>query len=432
VSNKVPVLGFTVNPSGVQAAFLTIAPQIASNDWLPAGNRYRSAPKFLQKQIRRNVVNDVDGAQVVAASMPMHLFDSLTYLSRCLDAHFRRDYRTAQHLAYYAQLRVALSILASQGIGVFNHDHIIVDGAGSCHRLNNADGTHAAVWRFLGDLSLDAGFAQRLASRLFFQNISLESILSHPSIGRTSSATVHSWMSTWGIDVKAFQKDHDLRNAASYQPSQLRPTTVADAFSSVRILEEFWLPLEPAAPAFANIDRHLVRMALEAEYNEARVPAAATTRTVLNALGLSSVGVDLGVDFVTRSAEPDNLPLIGKAKKARNAVRYEELHLSMLARAVLLCRIAFALLDDLAISSGVSAASFAPYAVLRAHDAAFIGGGDPLPSAQDAWSEIEMALDDVSTRASGSDPLKFGDFLDASAYPLRVCCGAERLTMWAL
>ncbi len=69
-------------------------------------------------------VRDFDGVptqdiiEVIAVRGPLHAIDGWSYFSRSLSALLSGDPHAARHLAYYAELRASLSILASTGIGV--------------------------------------------------------------------------------------------------------------------------------------------------------------------------------------------------------------------------------------------------------------------------------------------------------------------------
>ena len=76
-------------------------------------------------------IDDKAIAEYVAASAPLHASDGWHYLARAFGAISHGDRNTAIHLAYYAELRAAMAILASEGIGVLNYVHVVVDSSGN-------------------------------------------------------------------------------------------------------------------------------------------------------------------------------------------------------------------------------------------------------------------------------------------------------------
>src|SRR3954452_380716 len=75
-----------------------------------ASDRLRRDAKAKRTPRGRNL------AQYVAASGPLHAVDGWAFLSRALEACAKGDPDAARHLGYYAELRGALSLLASQGV----------------------------------------------------------------------------------------------------------------------------------------------------------------------------------------------------------------------------------------------------------------------------------------------------------------------------
>ncbi len=98
--------------------------------WLSKSNKYSSDTiNRITADINAGNLHKRQMAQYVAASVILHCNDGWSYLGRSLSALLRGDPHRARHLAYYAELRGAMSLLASNGIGVFNKQHFVIDGA---------------------------------------------------------------------------------------------------------------------------------------------------------------------------------------------------------------------------------------------------------------------------------------------------------------
>src|SRR5205085_2086646 len=70
-------------------------------------------------------------ADYLALSTWSHAFDGWRYLSKSALSLLRGARSVALHMAYYAELRAALSILAGAGIGIVDYNHFGLTSAGS-------------------------------------------------------------------------------------------------------------------------------------------------------------------------------------------------------------------------------------------------------------------------------------------------------------
>ena len=69
----------------------------------------------LQPSLQQGNVDGPKIGEYIASSAPLHLADGWNYLSRAFDAACRGDRGAAYHLSYYAELRAAMSLLATEG-----------------------------------------------------------------------------------------------------------------------------------------------------------------------------------------------------------------------------------------------------------------------------------------------------------------------------
>ena len=133
--------------------------------WLGKRNRYKqSCMKQLSADFRPGArVSHRHLSEYIAASAVVHNFDGWSYLGRALGSLLVGDQDGARHLAYYAELRAAMAVLASEGIGVFGNEHVVVSPKGKClqmppYRLASdpgrprGPGTHVFVWDALQEL----------------------------------------------------------------------------------------------------------------------------------------------------------------------------------------------------------------------------------------------------------------------------------------
>ena len=122
--------------ASVEAITSTLAdlqPTIRIGRWLPMANvlRHRHIGQIDDAcAYPFKALADAPIRQLVAAAGPTHCYDGWAYLARAADCLLTGDARAALHLAYYAELRAAASLLACSGVGVFADHHVIVDENG--------------------------------------------------------------------------------------------------------------------------------------------------------------------------------------------------------------------------------------------------------------------------------------------------------------
>ncbi len=65
--------------------------------------------------------------EYIASSIIVHSSDGWNNLSRSVESILNGDISSAIHFAYYAELRAVMSLLAFEGIGVFDKQHVWYD-----------------------------------------------------------------------------------------------------------------------------------------------------------------------------------------------------------------------------------------------------------------------------------------------------------------
>src|ERR1700722_668599 len=85
--------------------------------WIGKNNRYSTDTiGKIKNDVRSNRINVRNLSQYIVASCLLHSTDGWSYLGKAILALMRGDPHRSRHLAYYAELRAAMSILASEGI----------------------------------------------------------------------------------------------------------------------------------------------------------------------------------------------------------------------------------------------------------------------------------------------------------------------------
>lgn len=234
------------SPTGIQKSAPSLLNNFGNDRWLNRGYiYYNDLVKNIRNNAQRGNLNSQDLREYIAVSILGHLIDGWEYLGQALYAQVRGE-PIAIHLGYYAEMRATLSLLATQGIGVFNQDHCIIDTGGNAHLIPGRQLTHNAVWLYL-EHWLNSRDADTLLGKIIRpRSIPLRKWINEmPCIrqgGQVLSAS--KMLYDFGVDLRRMNNDRDLRNAASYRPfyissyrnrSFIKP--IKYIFDTVRILE---------------------------------------------------------------------------------------------------------------------------------------------------------------------------------------------------
>ena len=212
---------------------------------------------------------NIDGPKLgeyIAASAPLHLFDGWNYLSRAFDAASRGDRGSAYHLGYYAELRAAISLLATEGIGIFNGRHIALNDRLEPTEFNRT--THRATWLLLSGWSQESGRATRLLEAITVGSKSLSKWLETVGVVAPAQQLVaREWLRAWSVDLDILSSDSARRNEMSYRPTRIRlpaPQPVNPRLELVKPIGNSWGQLDPETidGVRAALDLSLLRKAL--------------------------------------------------------------------------------------------------------------------------------------------------------------------------
>lgn len=274
-----------------RSAIASIMRQLPVQDgdvrWLRKGQRYNDVnmAQVLREDSRNGTIDSPALAQRIAAGIPSHVIDGWSCFGRAIHCLMRGDTRNAVHLGYYAELRAVLSITASEGIGIFDNQHFIVDEHGIVSSLCSAEGkpvrsgTHTIIWPIY-EFWLQQAAANALVTKIiqpgsrvlqdWFASPDLRDIYVIPSM--------KDWLADWGLDLKRMNQDRTARNASSYGPSAIHDWKVMDEFQAVKTVVQFWRAFEPAENSrFDEIDRWLLGQILRTIFR-AQTPRSTSWR----------------------------------------------------------------------------------------------------------------------------------------------------------
>ena len=188
----------SANSSAIQSAMPQLKNYWAAGSWLGSNNPFENntVHNIKEFQENQNPSEDAHLCEYIAASVFIHSFDGWSYLGRALEAEMAGDPHTARHLSYYAELRAAMSVLASQGIGVFDRKHIVVVSSQHCREVGRGIGTHDFVWNALEILANTPAGADVVLTSIKPAGISLSDWTNQLAIGNNFVAQ---WFAPMGF-----------------------------------------------------------------------------------------------------------------------------------------------------------------------------------------------------------------------------------------
>jgi hypothetical protein len=380
-------------------------------------------------------------AQYIAASVTLHSNDGWSYLGRSVACLLAGDTHRALHLAYYAELRAAMSLLASAGIGVFNAQHFIVPTANTTAKLRFGQGTHAVAWLALEEWSQQPASGALFAKLIRPEGRTLNEWFHAQGGAGTLAPQAKAWFMQWGMDLGLATRDRDARNESSYRPDGVPTTWELNAKDGLEFVRDMWSSLEPSATSsFEKIDRHILRLAVERHYaglsGKAASPAdpafIALVEATVSAQSLASATEDRLKKFLLRQSAADD-PLIFRYSAVRPGIPQTDAF-AVMSRAVLLLRIATGSAHDLLHQAGFDASALSFWWQKLGEARGLWKPGSPPGALADLWADIEDGLREVE-EIEADDPATF-ETINGVAYGIfgrmNVLASHERVSLWGL
>ena len=255
-------VGQLLGASSPQVIVATLAKLPSSRKWLPSSHPYAHVVSALDS---RSGINGAQLAEYIAYSIPLHVADGWSFLARAFEAIKSGDTRSAVHLAYYAELRAAMSLLASEGVGVFRYRHVAI---GNNYMVSYSDGksTHKATWELMEAWGSDSSRSGTILDAIPIEQRTINEWFNEANVTSTVQPLVASdWLREWSIDLSIFEKDRELRNEVSYRPSRIVEDGNIAAVDAdiIEPLLGAWSPIQPSADrGGALVDQDLFALAL--------------------------------------------------------------------------------------------------------------------------------------------------------------------------
>jgi len=416
---------------------------MTKSSWLGLQNRYASDTiRIIGNDVRVGQVHSpVQLSEFIVASCLLHCGDGWSYLGKSISALLRGDPHRARHLAYYAELRAAAALLATEGIGVFNTDHFAITKPNFVSELGTKNGTHNFAWDCLEFWADQTSSANLFANIIRPYGISLENWCVPLGGAATFAPHARKWFKQWGMDLRVFQDDHRARNISSYQPDGLPKFWSIDAHQSIEFVKSIWEALEPSpACRFDTIDSHLLRVTLEGYFKartakkaeKARAKFKAFARPVVEHQGLSDEASKQWLSFMCREVNPKDLDIFKYSQKLPDDMAFSAF--AVMSRATLLLRAASGSTAQLFQAANHSIDSFKFWwENVGLSKGLWEGSKDP-SELQDLWIDIRDSLTDIESFQSKYPPAKqtyfrMGEDVARAVLSLGSC---ERVALWSM
>ena len=427
--------------SAIQNVLSRLQTHWTNRTWLDNGNRYQFDPlSMIDEESRQGeIFSHSQLANYVAASTIIHCFDGWSYLARALDAEMVGDPDAALHLGYYAELRAAMSILAGEGIGIFNNKHVVVSNTDKCQLFRGKNlSTHAMVWEAL---EYWAGLNRGI--NLIFQAIkpgghNLQDWID--GFGGNAGFLASAWLKQWGLDLSRLSEDRIARNIASYRPTAFTSSGPRSIEKTLYSVMQFWKICDPESNGgFPIMDRHLLRRSLEMLFKnmannsrlQAKVIYSNQISTMLGSMNFTEEARRRWTEFLNYEREDYTPQLFDDANQISTPVDNNHSK-QVLARATLLLRVATGSLSNLLSGSNLELHSDLEFWWTSESTRRCMWPDNRQPeSFIDLWMDVDEAIDITKQWIDSNDqPKCYYSFWTQKSQSAMVLTTAERIFLW--
>lgn len=433
--------------TSIEAEFVKLRTNWTQNRWLLPSNRY---VKDCINQIKTDTssnpkrLNHRHLREYIAASSVIHCMDGWSYLGRGIEAHLKGNSDIARHLGYYAELRAAMAFLASEGIGIFDRKHFVVDNKKKCNEFSGS--THITVWEALEHWTTTPSASNVILQVIQPGGLPLEEWLKSFAVAPSfHSVIAKDWLLQWGLDLKQLKEDREARNSSSYRPTAFSSSRAINVADSLQFVKDLWKMCGPTEfLRFPTLDRYLLRQSLETNFKsthpynrsskQAKLVFHRQVRAMLHGLALRDLTLEEWEKFLNNPQLSDLSLLLEEAKGSDDSSSQRH-HMQVLARATLLLRVATgAAREKLKTLPSVSSAELQFWWTALGEDRCLWDGGTPPDRFVDLWTDIEEALQalDGWQGASTTSGTSYNKLWREQASAIGQLGSCERVGLWGL
>jgi len=408
-----------------------------NGQWLDLANSYlQDTIRKIEQDCNTHSINNADLGAYLSISAPLHCIDGWTYLSRSVNSLIHGDFHTARHLGYYAELRAAISILATEGIGILNYQHFVIDKNENCVLIPVSTGTHSIVWPVLDYWAQQPGAADLIGSVVMPYGVQLIDWHKEFESVTTFSAIAANWLTSWGLDLQQLNSDHHTRNAISYRPFRILSQAPTVPIEVSSFLREFWSTFSPSGISkFDELDRYLLNKSLQAADRAHAIPGLNYQERVSSTVSSLFEGKQIElVESYTNFLSEDRNSLILKYANLQDDSSHPQQVYQILSRASLLLRLATGASAELLLSSGYSWLDFEFWWKALGNDIGLWELGNELDVPDDLWEDVHNSMNEMDEWERNTPiPSTFNlHTTNTNAKNLWMLSGTERIALWGL
>ncbi len=427
--------------SEIELTTAGLKPFLKRSIWIGKTNHYAADVVKRLKNVPANSDQHRNLAQYIAASVCLHANDGWSYLGRSVGCLLAGDMHRALHLAYYAELRAAMSLLASAGIGIFNRKHFVISAKDTTKKLRTREGTHVAAW-----MALEQWCKRRISGDMFAtlvrpEGLTLEEWFQPHGGARAIAPQAKGWFMQWGMDLGFASNDRDARNESSYRPDGMPATWHTPSTTTLQFVKDMWAMLEPSSTSsFEQIDKHILRLTLE-QLHRGRTGRVATqldaafialVNTTLSSQGFSSSAEERLRKFLMRETIPDN-PAIFSYSSSKPAGSNTDAF-AVLSRAVLLLRIATGSAQDLLQKADLNSDLLSFWWTNLGEARGLWQQGTPPDVLSDLWADVRESLRELDDMENGDPDVlsSINSVAFGTSGIFNIFSSHERVGLWGL
>jgi hypothetical protein len=407
-------------------------------------NRYASNTveklAHILRKIKPAKLHEGELIAYMAVSAPLHCADGWSFLGRAIAALIAGDANAARHLGYYAELRAAMSLMATEGVGIFSNAHFVVDSGNRCRYVPQNRPTHKFTWDCIEHWADLQRASQPLMEMIRPGSVAVGHWLDQFIAGHTSSVAAR-WLRYWGVDLRSFPEDRNARNEASYRPSALRQRPGLSVRERLEFIDSLWSLCEPTQPSrFEKLDRYILRDSIRQIYHintgnqwdSDLDDFGRRCMKMINAVAPSGLSVENWFSFLTGVTLVDRPLLLREADDRIATITDSRHHLKVVARAALLLRLATGASADLLKRCQASSGVLRFWWEAIGIESGLWRAAGPPDDLTDLWVDVEEALAANREWIATTADTSAGAWLASGAASLQTLGSCERIALWGL
>ncbi|BAU52542.1 hypothetical protein [Mucilaginibacter gotjawali] len=364
------------------------------------------------RDFRAGSINNIEIVNYIATSACIHCFNGWSYLSSSINSLLEGDYGNAIHSAYYAELRGITSFLASQGIGVFNGNNVIIDQLGVAHEATPKKlQTHVFAKQAFDEWLNNPANSETLLKSFIIENSSLSDWMVATGFSTDMAPRLASiWLQDWSIDLSVINTEQKLRNYVSYNPQNFDLSIVRGADNirdRVSFIVELWKLCSPNEIFPNSILRNTYEMLYSNLFsmNLTELDRVKDWNPILTALGKNPADnrSDFIIQFLLRQIEPANNIVFDYANSVRYSVpvlEHETNPIGIISRACLILLVNTKIVESMLKQSGTTKADLRFWFDNIGLKLGYWNAGAEPYLLSDLWSDVELELDSLEAWVS--------------------------------